>query len=183
MPACSAKLAPRGRPRYSTCPEVGDWMPSMISMVVVLPAPLGPSRPKQLPGRMPKDTPATASRAPKRLCRSMTSSRQLMVGRSHRVAKREHVAKIRGALPAGFTHCRLAPPRAGRGWRHDEDNGTAELATGIGRVSAARGAGHVGPGLRRRPAQIGRASCRERVEVSVRAGAWTRTREARERQG
>ena len=35
-------------------------MPSMISMVVVLPAPFGPSRPKQMPSGTANDTPSTA---------------------------------------------------------------------------------------------------------------------------
>ena len=39
-------------PRISTSPDVGASSPSRISMVVVLPAPFGPSNPKHSPGRM-----------------------------------------------------------------------------------------------------------------------------------
>ena len=44
-----ASVVPGMRPRISTSPEVGCSKPSRISMVVVLPAPLGPSRPKHSP--------------------------------------------------------------------------------------------------------------------------------------
>ena len=43
---------------------VGLFSPSSISMVVVLPAPLGPSRPKTSPGRTSKVTPSTARTSP-----------------------------------------------------------------------------------------------------------------------
>ena len=42
-------------------PEVGFSNPSRISIVVVLPAPLGPSRPKHSPARISKSSPRTAS--------------------------------------------------------------------------------------------------------------------------
>src|SRR5580765_6027268 len=48
-------------------------MPSMISIVVVLPAPFGPSRPKQMPSGTLKDTPATAVVAGYSFTRSRTS--------------------------------------------------------------------------------------------------------------
>ena len=38
-------------PSTSTSPESGSVRPSQISIVVVLPAPFGPSRPKHSPGR------------------------------------------------------------------------------------------------------------------------------------
>ena len=43
-----------------TVPEVGAMMSSTISTRVVLPAPLGPSSPKQLPRLMVRLTPSTA---------------------------------------------------------------------------------------------------------------------------
>ena len=48
-------------------------MPSMISIVVVLPAPLGPSSPKQIPRGTEKLTPSTAFTLPYALWRSRTS--------------------------------------------------------------------------------------------------------------
>src|ERR1051326_7977088 len=49
------------RPSMSVSPEVGSRYPHIILMVVLLPAPLGPSRPKISPPPMVKDTPLTAS--------------------------------------------------------------------------------------------------------------------------
>src|SRR5262245_4441678 len=49
------------RPRTSTSPDVASRIPSMISMVVVLPAPFGPSRPKHSPVRTSRSRPRTAS--------------------------------------------------------------------------------------------------------------------------
>src|SRR6185437_16302581 len=43
-----------------TSPEVGGRIPSMISIVVVLPAPLGPSSPKHVPSGTAKEMPSTA---------------------------------------------------------------------------------------------------------------------------
>ena len=43
--------SPHERPKSSMRPAVGGVRPSIISSVVVLPAPLGPSRPKQMPRR------------------------------------------------------------------------------------------------------------------------------------
>jgi hypothetical protein len=56
MPNRSRKARPsapsrHGVPRISTSPLSGGVRPSRISMVVVLPAPLGPSRPKHSPRR------------------------------------------------------------------------------------------------------------------------------------
>ncbi len=53
----------------------------MISMVVVLPAPLGPSRPKQLPSGTLKDTPATAVVAGYCLTSSRTSRMAALMAR------------------------------------------------------------------------------------------------------
>ena len=59
--------APRGRPRPRrgrarvALPEVGSSRVISILIVVVLPAPLGPSRPKSSPGAISKLTPFTAS--------------------------------------------------------------------------------------------------------------------------
>ena len=51
-------------PRIVTCPEVGASKPSRISIVVVFPAPFGPSRPKHSPASISRFNPRTASTLP-----------------------------------------------------------------------------------------------------------------------
>src|SRR5215469_5709835 len=53
-------------------PESGRTRPTMLRMSVDLPAPFGPRRPKQEPGRISRETPATAVTAPKRFRTSLT---------------------------------------------------------------------------------------------------------------
>src|SRR2546422_6158067 len=53
-------------------PAVGVISPSSIWIVVVLPAPFGPSRPRISPCRMSNETPSTAVKSPKRLVRFRT---------------------------------------------------------------------------------------------------------------
>src|SRR5208337_4109205 len=53
-------------PRTSTAPDVGWFSPSRISTVVVLPAPLGPSRPKHSPTEISRSIPLTAWTGPSR---------------------------------------------------------------------------------------------------------------------
>src|SRR6516225_3279339 len=48
-------------PSTSTSPEVASTSPSMISIVVVLPAPFGPSSPKHSPASTVRSSPRTAS--------------------------------------------------------------------------------------------------------------------------
>src|SRR4029077_100347 len=55
-------------------------MPSMISIVVVLPAPFGPSRPKQMPGGTLNETPATAVVPGYSFTRLRTSRRAVLKG-------------------------------------------------------------------------------------------------------
>ena len=52
------------RPRTEIAPESGTCRPSIISIVVVLPAPFGPSRPKISPFRTWNETPPTALTVP-----------------------------------------------------------------------------------------------------------------------
>ena len=73
----------------------------MISMVVVLPAPLGPSRPKQMPSGTLKDTPATAVVAGYCFTRSRTSR---IVGLTAGLTALQTLARD----PSGFAH---PPPR------------------------------------------------------------------------
>ena len=47
-------------------------------IVVLLPAPLGPRKPKTSPGATANETPRTASIAPKDLVRSLTSMAEVM---------------------------------------------------------------------------------------------------------
>ena len=51
-------------PSTRTAPDVGARKPSSISMVVVLPAPLGPSTATISPASTVNDTPRTASTSP-----------------------------------------------------------------------------------------------------------------------
>ena len=64
------------KPRTLNLPELGRINPSNIRMVVVFPAPFGPSQPKTSPGWMWKLTRSTAVKSPKRLVSSsaMTGS-------------------------------------------------------------------------------------------------------------
>src|SRR5215469_13543093 len=53
-------------------PEPRRTRPTMLRMRVDLPAPFGPRRPKQEPGRISRETPSTATTAPKRFRTSLT---------------------------------------------------------------------------------------------------------------
>src|SRR5690554_5683050 len=57
-----------------TVPDVGRASPTAQRMVVVLPAPLGPSNARISPGRVLRSRPSTATVRPKRLVRLSTSS-------------------------------------------------------------------------------------------------------------
>ena len=52
------------KPPTRTVPLVGTMMPAMLRSVVVLPAPLGPTRPSTSPGATVNDSPRTASKSP-----------------------------------------------------------------------------------------------------------------------
>ena len=54
-------------PKVRTSPLVGRLSPRIMSMVVVLPAPLGPRKATTSPGRMVRSIPSTAVRSPKDL--------------------------------------------------------------------------------------------------------------------
>ncbi len=54
------------RPNSSTLPSSGAVMPTIMRMVVVFPAPLGPMRPKMRPGLTERLSPSTAVKSPKR---------------------------------------------------------------------------------------------------------------------
>ena len=59
-------------PKTLASPLVGRLSPRIMSIVVVLPAPLGPRRATTSPGRMVRSTPSTAVTSPKVLCRSVS---------------------------------------------------------------------------------------------------------------
>src|SRR5437879_2867901 len=65
----SAGWVLRSSPRISIRPELGASNPVSILMVVDLPAPLGPRKPKNCPGATRRFTPSTAMSSPKRRVR------------------------------------------------------------------------------------------------------------------
>src|SRR5689334_9581613 len=56
--------SPQRCPSTVTSPASGVLRPSQISMVVVLPAPFGPSKPKHSPRRISRSSPSTATTSP-----------------------------------------------------------------------------------------------------------------------
>src|SRR5207244_2492665 len=64
---------PLSHPATRAAPESGRSSPNNIRMAVVLPAPLGPSKPKISPASTRRFTSCTAVRAPNRLLRCSTS--------------------------------------------------------------------------------------------------------------
>jgi hypothetical protein len=81
MRARNARSARAGsNPRTRTVPDVAWRWPSRISVVVVLPAPFGPSRQKTSPGATVNETPRTASWSPYDRRRSRTSMAGVMDG-------------------------------------------------------------------------------------------------------
>src|SRR5438128_4745226 len=63
-------------------PAVGVMSPSSIWIVVVLPAPFGPSRPRISPCRMANETPSTAVKSPKCLVRFRTWTMGSVIGQT-----------------------------------------------------------------------------------------------------
>src|SRR5579875_2339843 len=63
------------RPPKYTWPPSGRWGPVMTLMQVVLPDPLGPTRPRISPGLRSKLTPSRARNPPKRFTRDSTRRR------------------------------------------------------------------------------------------------------------
>src|SRR6185503_2212445 len=64
---------PTSMPPTVAVPDVGFNSPHSMRIVVDLPAPLLPRKPKISPARTSNDTLSTATKAPKRLVRSWTS--------------------------------------------------------------------------------------------------------------
>src|ERR1700749_2096066 len=68
----SSGAATTSKPATSAVPEVGLVSVQSMLIVVVLPAPLGPRKPKTSPVSTSKSTPLTASKSPNDLRRSLT---------------------------------------------------------------------------------------------------------------
>src|ERR1700743_1314730 len=68
----SARAVTTSKPATSAWPEVGLVSVQSMLIVVVLPAPLGPRKPKTSPVPTSKPTPLTASKSPNDLRRSVT---------------------------------------------------------------------------------------------------------------
>src|SRR5579859_127155 len=73
MPRIRWESGPSRAPLMAAAPDDGTTRPASMRTVVVLPAPLGPSRPKISPSPTVKFRSRTASTAPKRLPRPCTS--------------------------------------------------------------------------------------------------------------
>ena len=98
------------KPATSARPALGASSVVSTRTVVVLPAPLGPSRPKTSPGATAKETPPTASSRSKRTTRSSTSSARLLAGDAHapRLARRlERGLAVRTAPAACASSSRI----------------------------------------------------------------------------
>src|SRR5437870_4194216 len=70
-------------------PAVGVMSPSSIWMVVVLPAPFGPSTPRISPCRMSNESPSTPLKSPKRLVRFRTWTISSVIGQTFKDGVRE----------------------------------------------------------------------------------------------
>src|SRR5579871_889155 len=97
-------------PSTQTCPASGRSRPVAMRSVVVLPAPLGPTRPKNEPRGTSSDSPATATFAPNRLARprSTTAGQASYNGRRLGLCAGRGLGRRRPGL-----RCRLALLRPG----------------------------------------------------------------------
>src|SRR5882757_7457666 len=83
----SSRAVTTSYPATSAWPEVGLVSVQSMLIVVVLPAPLGPRKPKTSPVPTSKSTPLTASRSPKDLRRSLTEIAEVVMGDGERVGR------------------------------------------------------------------------------------------------
>src|SRR5947209_19623070 len=77
-------------PKIDQEPAVGASSPSSTRMVVVLPEPLGPRKPKTEPAGTARSMPSTAATAPKRLVRPSVSMASSGVGDDRFEGTRRH---------------------------------------------------------------------------------------------
>src|SRR3990172_6983172 len=94
---------PHSCPSTSTCPAVGVCSPTRISMAVVFPAPLGPSRPKHSPARISRSRESTATTVSYRLTRP----------RRETAGPRAGEVSLAGRIPVDSTPVRDGCPRGG----------------------------------------------------------------------
>ena len=90
---------PIGSPSNTTVPEVGRYTPVMALKQVVLPAPLGPIRPRISPRRMAKFTESSAVSPPKRHREVGCLQERLALGDVHVASQRRHLL-----VDHGFGH-------------------------------------------------------------------------------
>src|SRR6476469_6249574 len=88
------------KPLTDPRPDVGVRSPQRIRMVVDLPAPLGPRKPKISPFATWSETWSTATKSPKRLTRSSISTP--IADRSGRSATRDPLDVVNGLDEGGF---------------------------------------------------------------------------------
>src|SRR5918999_1673112 len=147
-----AALRPRGSrwPTISTVPPSGSTTPRHISRVVVLPAPLGPSRATRSPRRTVRSTPSTAR--PRRYVFSRPRARRTSLMPAS-------VPAVPDTTPPDIPAC--AGPTAGGGSRHaggvrgtpggcPDESGTAAGQPPLRGLRAGHADGHRGAGGRAR---------------------------------
>src|SRR3984885_8049283 len=102
------RSAARSTPSISICPALGSSTPRIILIVVVLPAPFGPSKPTISPGATWKLTPSTARTSPNDFSRRSTERTQGaggIINPSYQAGRRARQAAVeplslRGAFSA-----------------------------------------------------------------------------------
>src|ERR1700761_600693 len=80
----SSRAVTTSKPATSACPALGLVRVQSMLIVVVLPAPLGPRKPKTSPVPTSKPTPLTASKSPNDLRRSFTEIASEGIGSGER---------------------------------------------------------------------------------------------------
>src|SRR5438132_8890001 len=89
---------PGGRPKTETLPPVGRKRPSISRMVVVLPAPFGPRKPKVSPARTEKEALSIPRRRPYRLVSSRASMTTSISGSGRFVPRSGDVLGVPAAI-------------------------------------------------------------------------------------
>src|SRR5215472_5864721 len=158
-------------PATLACPAVGSASVHRILIVVDLPAPFGPRKPKVSPGRTSKPMPRTASSSPYRLTRSLTtitgsvmfqyplglSSRSPPGHRNRCPGVRLRSWRAGGSLPGlrgvlGAIVGAIPGRLAGLGWLVLGEDAVHrpprldEHATGLGQLAGRSGAAHLHDG-------------------------------------
>jgi len=181
-------------PSTSTCPAERLRKPSRISIVVVLPAPFGPSNAITSPRRAVKSTPHSTSVLPYRIRRSRTSI--AMVPRWHHRARTRHAELFHhshrpvpphNGLAANDSRCatsRTSPVPCDHPWVSTRERFLVPVLVfvglgGRGRGQPRRPAG--ADGRRRRPRELGGSAMDPDHHAAGRRGRYARTRPPRRR--